>query len=113
MGAGCMTAPAAWRPLRTKRRKESALERRAVKWARARGVQVGKLTECVGLPDRIFFVPGGKPLVPEFKAPGGGGDKDDPAQQWHVAKLKEQGYASWFCESWEDFLRAMAKKGVR
>jgi hypothetical protein len=95
----------------TKRRRESALEAKCVKWARDRGVQVSKLTECVGIPDRIFFVPGGKPLIPEFKDPGGKG-APSPAQVWHVAKLKEHGYAAWFCANFEEFLREMRKRGV-
>ena len=94
-----------------KRRRESALESWAVKWARDHGVQVGKLTECIGLPDRIFFVPGGKPLILEFKDPGGKG-APSPAQEWHVAKLVEHGYAATFCDSKEEFMRLMVKKGV-
>jgi hypothetical protein len=96
----------------TKRRREKVLERKCVKWARDHGVQVGKLSECVGLPDRIFFVPGGRPVIPEFKDPGGQGERS-PAQVWHVAKLKEQGYTCTFLDSEETFLKLMAKKGVR
>ncbi len=98
---------------RTKARRESTLEARCVKWARDRGVQVGKLTECIGLPDRIFFTPGGKPLIVEFKRPDGEGDKDDPAQNWHVAELVKKGYRAWFCESCEEFVAEMRKRGVR
>jgi hypothetical protein len=97
----------------SKRRRESALERRCVKWARERGIQVGKLSECVGLPDRIFFTPKAKggPLIPEFKDPGGWGDPS-PAQEWHVAELKRKGYVSEFVDSWETFLTIMKKRGV-
>ena len=92
--------------LRNKARREGALEAWCVKWARARGVQVGKLTECVGLPDRIFFVPGGRPLIIEFKRPDGLGSLSE-AQVWHLAKLKEQGYAAVHVESKEEFLEMM------
>ena len=97
----------------TKRRRESALERRCVKWARDHNIQVSKLSECVGLPDRIFFTPRkkGGPFIPEFKDPGGHGARS-PAQVWHVAALKYQGYVSEFVDSWETFLAAMKKRGV-
>jgi hypothetical protein len=98
-----------YRPI-SRRRRESALEARCVKWARAKGIQVGKLSECIGLPDRIFFVPGGKPLILEFKDPRG--DKDDPAQRWHVEKLKAQGYSAGFIEDWGTFLLCMKMMGV-
>ncbi len=90
--------------------RESTLERWCVKWARARGIQVGKLTECVGLPDRIFFVPGGRPLVPEFKDPRGA---PSPAQIWHIQRLRESGYAAPLLDTREKFLSEMARKGVR
>ena len=96
---------------RARGRRESALEARCVKWARSRGIQVGKLTECVGLPDRIFFLPGGLPLVPEFKDPGGGGEAS-PAQEWHMARLREQGYAAPLVDNWGAFLAEMKKRGV-
>jgi hypothetical protein len=96
----------------TKHCRESALEAWCVKWARDHGVQVGKLTECVGLPDRIFFVPGGKPCIVEFKDPGGKGTPSS-AQEWHVAKLVEQGYAATFCDSKNDFMAMMIWRGVR
>ena len=97
---------------KAKSRREGALERKCVKWARERGVQVGKLTECVGLPDRIFFVPGGRPLVPEFKDPGGRGELS-PAQAWHLHALRERGYTAPVLDSKEKFIAAMAERGVR
>lgn len=97
-----------------RKRRESSLEQRCVRWARARGVQVGKLSECAGLPDRIFFVPGGKPLVPEFKDPKGRTAKGRAAlQKWHRDQLAKQGYAAPLLDTKEKFLAAMAKKGVR
>ena len=74
--------------MRRSNRRESALEAWCVKWARARGVQVSKNTELVGIPDRTFWIPGGRPLVPEFKRPDGKGEPS-PAQVWHMKKLRE------------------------
>ncbi len=94
---------------RSKARRESALESRAVKWARARGVVVGKLTECAGIPDRIFFIPGGRPLVAEFKARG---KRPEPAQDFYLRKLLDEGYDVGWCDIWEGFLEAMKERGV-
>lgn len=94
---------------RLRGRRESALEAWCVKWARARGVQVAKLTELIGVPDRIFFVPGGRPLVPEFKDPGGGGAAA-PAQTWHLQTLRARGYDAPLIDSREAFLAAMKRK---
>jgi hypothetical protein len=77
-----------------------------VAWARARGVQVGKLAECAGLPDRIFFIPGGCPLIVEFKDPGGRGVLS-PAQIWHLSQLRVQGYSALVVESKSQFLAEM------
>lgn len=97
---------------RAKSRRESALETRAVAWARARGVQVGKLTECVGLPDRIFFTPRAKggPLIIEFKRRG---EEPEPAQEWHLAEMGRKGYIIGWCDTWEGFIEAIRKQGVK
>ena len=93
------------KPVSSKRR-ESALESKAVKYARSHGVVVAKLTQLDGVPDRIFFVPGGKPLIVEFKARG---EKPGELQQWYLKKLKEDGYRAVFVETWEQFLELMEK----
>jgi hypothetical protein len=95
----------------TPHRREAALEARCVKWARVKGVQVAKLAECVGMPDRVFFTPGGRPLVPEFKDPGGKGKVSD-AQRWHLTRLRVAGYDAPVIDSWAGFLEAMRGKGV-
>ena len=97
---------------RRSNRRESVLEAWCVKWVRARGIQVSKNTELVGIPDRTFWVPGGRPLVPEFKRPDGKGEPS-PAQIWHMKKLREMGYDSPLVESQEQFLELMAERGVK
>jgi hypothetical protein len=51
---------------------KSMVENPVVKWARDHGVTVLKVNPIwyAGWNDRIFFVPGGKPVIVEFKAPG-------------------------------------------
>ena len=90
----------------SRRRRESTLESKAVKYARSRGVVVAKLTQLDGVPDRIFFVPGGKPLIVEFKARG---EKPGELQSWYLQKLKEDGYRAVFVDTWEKFLVLMEK----
>jgi hypothetical protein len=64
------------------------------------------------MPDRTFYLPGGKPLVPEFKRPDGRGEPS-PAQEWHMKTLREHGYDAPLIESKEHFIQLMVKKGVR
>ena len=93
---------------RARGRREGVFKARCVRHARALGIQVAKLTECAGIPDSIFFVPGGAPLVPEFKDPGGDG-LPSVAQVWHLIKLREQGYDAPLLSSWEEFLKLVSE----
>lgn len=43
-----------------------------------------------GYPDRIFFIPGGRPLLIEFKSPG---KKPRKLQVHRIKQLKDLGYA--------------------
>ena len=53
-------------------------------------------TKSTGYPDRIFWVPGGKPLFIEFKRPG----EDLRPKQKHIAKeLRKLGYNVVACDS--------------
>ena len=90
----------------SRRRRESALEARAVKYARSKGVVVAKLEKLDGVPDRIFFVPGGRPLVVEFKARG---LRPEELQSWYIQKLTADGYRVVSCDTWEKFLVLMEK----
>ncbi len=89
------------KPRRVKGRREAALEARCVKWARFQGAIVAKLTELVGVPDRVFFVPGGRPLIVEFKARD---ESPEAIQNWYLLELERLGYRVITCDSWEKFL---------
>lgn len=80
-----------------------------MKWARARGLVVAKLTEIDGIPDRIFFMPKGRPLVIEFKAKD---EVPEALQSWYLKTLKAAGYRVAYCDTKEKFLDLMAKYGV-
>ena len=82
-------------------RRETVLEARACKWARLKGCVVAKMTECDGVPDRVFFVPGGRPIVIEFKRKG---EVPEGLQHWYLDKLRELGYYARWCDTWEGFL---------
>ena len=101
---------------RANAKRESALESRAVKWARARCIVVAKLKECDGVPDRIFFLPRrgvpyvrGQALIMEFKRRG---EKPEELQEWYLTKLLEDGFDVGWVDSWEGFLEAMRERGV-
>jgi len=68
---------------------------------------VAKLTECAGVPDRIFFVPGGRALIIEFKHRG---EVPEELQEWYLTKLLADGYTVGWCDSREGFL-AIYNKG--
>lgn len=75
---------------------ESSIERRVCQVAAtAWGLRNFKLTieGQRGWPDRLFLIPGGRPLLIEFKRPG---EKPDPLQEHRLATLKALGYdATW------------------
>ena len=71
---------------------ETAIERCACGRAlRELGVRSLKLniTGNTGWPDRLFFIPGGRPLFIEFKRPG---EEPGPKQRHIHAVLKHNGY---------------------
>lgn len=97
--------------LTTVGRRESVLEAWAVnKWARPRGIVVAKLSEVAGIPDRIFFVPGGKPIIIEFKKEGKTGKNlQEYTQPWYLKTLIAAGYRAYTCDTKEQFLEIMKR----
>ena len=76
--------------------------------ARWRGIVVAKMTECDGIPDRIFFVPGGECIAIEFKEEGEEGkNKQAVTQPWYLSKLKELGYKAYRIDTREGFPKLM------
>jgi hypothetical protein len=70
---------------------EKTIENAVTRKALELGVVSVKFTPAGqrGYPDRLFFIPGGRPLFIEFKRPG---EKLDPLQQHRINLLKELGY---------------------
>lgn len=88
---------------------ETRLERYCVKFATRMGFYSAKLAihRDVGFPNRIFFIPGGRPLLVLFKQT----DVDDELkakQQQHLKRLKSGDYHAIFCDDFKDFLKALA-----
>lgn len=93
-------------------RRESTLERWCVAWARARGVVVSKVTDPVGFMDRAFWLPGGRPLLIEFKDPKGRTAPGRKKLQDHYQdKLRLDGYACAYVDGKEQFLDLMREHG--
>lgn len=80
---------------------KKTVEEPVVKLAQKLGIPVLKVNPlwAAGWPDRIFFVPGGKPLIIEFKRPGG---KLRPKQVEIIGKLEKLGYEVQVYESAEE-----------
>jgi hypothetical protein len=92
------------------KRREAALERWCVRWARARGVVVSKLTDPTGIPDRVFWVPGGRPILIEFKAPS---CAPTELQMYYLKKFTLNGYRAVGIWTKEQFLFDMKEAGVK
>lgn len=70
---------------------ESKIEQKVVREAKKLGVIGLKLTSPgnTGVPDRLFLIPGGRPLLIEFKKPGG---FLSPKQLYWIDILVQAGY---------------------
>ena len=81
---------------------ESDIERKVCELAATKlGIINIKLTSSgsTGYPDRIFWVPGGKPVMIEFKRPGG---IVRPKQVYIHKLLRARGYQVEVCDNVED-----------
>ena len=85
-------------------RREGRLEAWCVGWARSRGVIASKLTDPAGIPDHVFWTPGGRPTVVEFKDQGGA---VSPLQWYHLVLLAALGYRTAIVTTREGFRRLM------
>ncbi|MEN6632618.1 MAG: VRR-NUC domain-containing protein, partial [Candidatus Polarisedimenticolia bacterium] len=74
--------------MRTLIRREASIERAACREARRLGIEPLKMSFGKGWPDRLFLVPGGRPVFVEFKCVRG---KTTPIQDLRIARLKELG----------------------
>ena len=59
-----------------------------------------------GYPDRVFWVPGGKPLFIEFKTPDG---ELSEKQKYHIDRLRKDGYNVEVCDNAIDAFHAAIK----
>lgn len=80
----------------------TGVEKPVVAWAKAHGCplvpKMGTAYER-SWPDRMFLVPGGRPLFIEFKRPG----KEPTAKQAHrIQELRELGYDVQVCDNKEE-----------
>lgn len=55
-----------------------------------------------GWPDRVFLVPGGRPLLIEFKAPG---EEPNPRQAFRIECLRTWGYDVGVCDNEHDAMQ--------
>jgi hypothetical protein len=70
---------------------KTAVEAPVVRWARQNGIRQAKLSTPGqrGIPDRIFFLPGGRPCLVEFKRKG---KKPTKLQAYTLKVLFDLGY---------------------
>ncbi len=69
-----------------------------------------KVPGQTGFPDRLFWLPGGKPLLIEFKQPG----EDPEPKQLHVHKqLRQLGYTVMVCDNKLSALQVVVNELVK
>lgn len=86
---------------------ERKIENDCVLIAAASGVPADKLEKAKrSKPDRIFYLPGGQPLIVEFKRPG---EKPRPQQDERLSELRDLGYIVAVIDSVSDFRELFAK----
>lgn len=84
---------------------EGKVCRRAFSELGVRNIKVNTLTET-GWPDRMFLIPGGRPLFIEFKRPGG---VVEPKQLHIHGILQELDYSVVVCDNEEEAMQAIAQ----
>src|SRR6185295_382153 len=77
---------------------EKAIEQAVLRWTKKHGIVQTKMNMLGrrSWPDRCFWIPKGKPVLIEFKKPGG---KPTELQADTIAELKELGYAVYVCDN--------------
>lgn len=77
---------------------EKQIEAAVCKYAKEKGILVYKFSSPnhIGVPDRIFFAPGGKVFLIEFKREGG---KPTPMQVREADRLATVGHMVYFVDS--------------
>lgn len=86
--------------------RESALERKMMRWAIDRGAIVVKVQGTRGWPDRAVVLPNGRTLFVEFKRPG---QKPDPLQEHILKQLRMRGCPATWADSEESFKLAFER----
>ena len=84
---------------------ESTIERRVCAWLKKEhGLMSSKLVTPgqTGYPDRIIWIPGGKPMLVEFKRPG---EKPTKKQQYIISELQKLGYDVYISTGIDDVWR--------
>lgn len=70
---------------------ERHVEKTVRLWAEAHGILTTKMNGegHSGMPDRVFWLPGGRPVIIEFKRPGA---KASKLQEYYIGTLARNGY---------------------
>ena len=104
--ASALTRAAMLRTIRTEAGIEHKVVHDAAKDLDVQSTKMGT-AYSIGWPDRLFFIPGGRPLMIEFKRPGG----KVSARQAHIhAELRKAGYAVSIHDDVDDALSDIASR---
>ena len=87
--------------------KEKDIESTVSKWASKNGLLHQKLLGEKGMPDRIFYTPGGKPVLVEFKKPNQSARK---LQKYYHDRLMKLGFCVQLFDNVEDTVEFITNK---
>jgi hypothetical protein len=91
---------------------KTAVEAPVVRWARRNEIRQAKLSTPGqrAIPDRIFFLPGGRPCLIEFKRKG----KEPTKLQMHTLKvLFDLGYDVFWTDNADEAIRYLKERLCR
>lgn len=85
------------------------VEQAVQRWATQHGLLYIKLElqHHKGQPDDMFYLPGGRPILMEFKAPG---EEPDPLQEFTHQQLRYLGYEIYVIDDPQEGVKILANK---
>lgn len=86
--------------------RESAIERKCMRWARDQGALDVKIQGTRGWPDRLVVMPNGRAMFVEFKRPG---QIPDPLQKHVLGELRKRGVVAVWVDSMTGFVAAFER----
>ncbi len=89
---------------------EKAIEKKIVEYCNKNNIFQQKLLGKKGMPDRIFYLPGGRAVAIEFKQPG---NDLNILQELCCDNLKALGFPVYVCSKYEDGVAFLQRELIK